>query len=74
MLNWAMAFFAVAFLGGILGISGVAVAAIPVAWILFALGLAMLLAFLVAGRRAPFPWTLRNLPGNSGPADSTEES
>lgn len=55
MLNWAVALFAIAFLGGILGISGVAGVAIHIGWILFALGLVMILAFLVRGRRAPFP-------------------
>jgi uncharacterized membrane protein YtjA (UPF0391 family) len=57
MLNWAAAFFAIAFLGGILGLSGIAAAAlIHIAWLLFGLGLALALGFLFTTRRAPFPW------------------
>jgi uncharacterized membrane protein YtjA (UPF0391 family) len=56
MLNWAAAFFAIAFLGGILGLSGIAAAAlIHIAWLLFGIGLALALGFLFTTRRAPFP-------------------
>jgi uncharacterized membrane protein YtjA (UPF0391 family) len=56
MLNWAAAFFAIAFLGGFLRLSGIAAAAvIHIAWILFAAGLVLALGFLVMGRRVPSP-------------------
>lgn len=51
MLGWALTFFVVAIVAGVLGFSGIAGAAVNIAWILFVVGLLLAAVLLVAGRR-----------------------
>ncbi len=53
MLSWALIFFIVAIIAGALGLTGIAGAAVDIAWILFVLGLILAVVFLLAGRRKP---------------------
>jgi len=53
MLSWAVTFFIIAIIAAILGFSGIAGAAVNIAWILFVVGLVLSLVFFVAGRRPP---------------------
>lgn len=53
MLNWAMAFLVVAIIAGVLGFGGIAGAAAGIAKALFFVFLALFVASLLAGRRAP---------------------
>ena len=51
MIGWAVTFFIIAIIAAILGFSGVAGAAVNIAWILFVVGLILAVVFLVMGRR-----------------------
>lgn len=53
MLSWALAFFVIALIAGILGFAGVTGAAVGIAKMLFFLFLVLFLASLVFGRRPP---------------------
>lgn len=52
MLGWAVTCFVIAIVSGLLGLSWVAGPAAQIAWGLFAVGLALFLAFLALGRHA----------------------
>jgi uncharacterized membrane protein YtjA (UPF0391 family) len=51
MLNWAFVFLIVGIVAGVLGLSGIAGAAVNIAWILFVVGLILALVFFALGRR-----------------------
>lgn len=53
MLNWAVTFLVIAIIAAILGFSGIAGAAVNIAWALFVIGLILAVVFFVAGRRPP---------------------
>jgi uncharacterized membrane protein YtjA (UPF0391 family) len=53
MIGWAVTFFIIAIIAGVLGFSGIAGAAVHIAWILFVIGLVLGIVFLLLGRRAP---------------------
>ena len=53
MLHWAMVFFVVAIVAGVLGFGGVMAASAGVAKILFWIFVALFLLSLIFGRRAP---------------------
>jgi uncharacterized membrane protein YtjA (UPF0391 family) len=53
MLRWAIGFFVIAIIAGILGFSGIAGAATNIAWILAVLFLVLFVASLVMGTRNP---------------------
>jgi len=53
MISWAVSFFIIAIIAGIFGFTGIAGAAVNIAWILFFVGLVMALIFMIAGRRRP---------------------
>jgi len=55
MLNWAVVFFIIAIVAAIFGFSGVAGAAVNIAWILAVIGIILAIAFFVMGRRPPLP-------------------
>lgn len=55
MFYWALMFFVVAIVAGLLGLSGIAVIASEVAWILFVVGLVFSIAFFILGRRPRAP-------------------
>jgi uncharacterized membrane protein YtjA (UPF0391 family) len=52
MLYWASMFLVLAVMAGALGVSGVAGAAVDIAWILFVVGLIAAVIFGLLGRRA----------------------
>lgn len=52
MLRWALIFFVVAIVSMLLGLGGVADAAMTVAWVLFVIAIILLIVGLVAGRRS----------------------
>ena len=51
MLTWALIFLIVGLVAGVLGLSGVAGAAVNIAWILFVVGLVLAVVFFALGRR-----------------------
>ena len=53
MLGWAVTFFIIAIIAGLLGFTGIAGAAVNIAWILFVVGLILAIIFAVLGRRPP---------------------
>jgi uncharacterized membrane protein YtjA (UPF0391 family) len=53
MMNWAVTFFIIAIIAAVFGFSGIAGAAVNIAWILFVVGLMMAVVLFVAGRRPP---------------------
>lgn len=52
MIGWAVTFFIIAIVAAVLGFSGIAGAATNVAWILFVVGLALAIFFMVRGRKS----------------------
>lgn len=50
MLGWALAFLIVGVIAGLLGLTGIAGAAVNIAWILFVVGLVVALILFVMGR------------------------
>jgi len=55
MLYYALMFLGVGLIAGALGLFGVAGVATQIAWILFLIGIVLLLVHLVAGRRTLSP-------------------
>jgi uncharacterized membrane protein YtjA (UPF0391 family) len=55
MLYYALAFLLVGLVAGALGLFGVAAIASQIAWILFLVGIVILIVHLVAGRGARVP-------------------
>jgi len=55
MLNWAVIFLIIAVVAAIFGFSGIAGAAVNIAWILAVIGIVLAIAFFVMGRRPPLP-------------------
>jgi uncharacterized membrane protein YtjA (UPF0391 family) len=53
MLYYALVFLIVGLVAGALGLLGVAAVASQIAWILFLVGVVILVAHLVTGRRGP---------------------
>lgn len=53
MIGWAATFFIIALIAGILGFTGIAGAAVNIAWILFVVGLILAIIFALVGRRPP---------------------
>ncbi len=53
MISWAVTFLIIAIIAGVLGFSGIAGAAVNIAWILFVVGLVLALIFMILGRRRP---------------------
>lgn len=53
MMSWAVTFLIIALIAAVLGFTGVAGAAVNIAWILFVVGLVLAIVFYVAGRRPP---------------------
>lgn len=51
MLNWAVTFFIIAIVAGVLGFSGIAGTATSIAWILFVVGLILAVVFMLTGRK-----------------------
>ena len=55
MLYYALAFLIVGLIAGALGLFGIAAVASQISWILFLVGIVMLVIHLVADRRARLP-------------------
>lgn len=53
MIGWALTFFILAIVAGVLGFTGIAGAAVNIAWILFVVGIVLAIVFGLLGRRAP---------------------
>jgi uncharacterized membrane protein YtjA (UPF0391 family) len=53
MIGWALTFFIIAIIAGVLGFWGIAGTATNIAWILFVVGLILAIVFAVSGRRPP---------------------
>jgi uncharacterized membrane protein YtjA (UPF0391 family) len=53
MLYYALVFLVVGLIAGALGVSGVAAVASQIAWVLFLIGVVLLVVHLVTGRRTP---------------------
>ena len=53
MIIWAATFFILALIAGICGFTGIAGAAVNIAWILFVVGLILAVIFVLVGRRPP---------------------
>lgn len=53
MIGWAVTFFIIALIAGIFGFTGIAGAAVNIAWILFVVGLILAVIFAFVGRRPP---------------------
>ena len=51
MIGWAATFFVIAIIAAVLGFSGIAGAAVNIAWILFVVGLILAIVFAFMGRR-----------------------
>lgn len=51
MIGWALTFLIIAIIAGIFGFTGIAGAAVNIAWILFVVGLILAVVFAVMGRR-----------------------
>jgi uncharacterized membrane protein YtjA (UPF0391 family) len=55
MLNYALLFLLVGLIAGALGMFGVAAVATQIAWVLFVIGIVLLLIHFVSGRRTLTP-------------------
>ena len=53
MLSWAVTFFVIAIIAAVLGFSGIAGAAVNIAWALAVIGVILALVFMIAGRSPP---------------------
>lgn len=53
MISWAATFFVIALIAALLGFSGIAGAAVHIAWILAVVGIVFAAVFAVLGRRPP---------------------
>jgi uncharacterized membrane protein YtjA (UPF0391 family) len=53
MLHYALVFLIVGLIAGALGITGVAAVASEIAWVLFLIGVVLILVHIVSGRRTP---------------------
>jgi uncharacterized membrane protein YtjA (UPF0391 family) len=53
MLSMALTFLIVGLIAGVLGISGVAAVATQIAWVLFLVGVVLLVIHMVGSRRLP---------------------
>ncbi len=53
MLSWAVTFFIIAIIAAVLGFSGIAGAAVNIAWALAVIGVILAVIFMIAGRRPP---------------------
>ena len=53
MIGWAVTFFIVALIAAVLGFTGIAGAAVDIAWILVVIGIVLATVFMVIGRRPP---------------------
>lgn len=51
MMHWALVFFVVALIAGVLGFSGIAGSAVNIAWILFVVGIILAIFFAITGRK-----------------------
>jgi uncharacterized membrane protein YtjA (UPF0391 family) len=55
MLNYALLFLLVGLIAGALGMFGVAAVATQIAWVLFLIGIVLLLIHFISGRRTLTP-------------------
>jgi uncharacterized membrane protein YtjA (UPF0391 family) len=55
MLNYALLFLLVGLIAGALGMFGVAAVATQIAWVLFVIGIVLLLIHFISGRRTLTP-------------------
>ena len=55
MLNYALLFLRVGLIAGALGMFGVAAVATQIAWVLFLIGIVLLLIHFISGRRTLTP-------------------
>jgi uncharacterized membrane protein YtjA (UPF0391 family) len=53
MIGWAVTFLIVALVAAVLGFTGIAGAAVNIAWILAVIGIVLAIIFMVIGRRPP---------------------
>ncbi len=53
MIGWAVTFFIIALIAGVLGFTGIAGTAVNIAWFLFVVGLILAVVFMVFGRKRP---------------------
>ena len=53
MLSWAVTFFVIAIIAAVLGFSGIAGAAVNIAWALAVIGVILALVFMLIGRSPP---------------------
>jgi uncharacterized membrane protein YtjA (UPF0391 family) len=53
MIGWAVTFLIVAVVAAVLGFTGIAGAAVNIAWILAVIGIVLAIIFMVIGRRPP---------------------
>ena len=53
MLYFALMFLVVGLIAGALNVAGVAAIAVQISWILFVIGLVLLVIHLITGRRTP---------------------
>ena len=51
MMGWALTFLIIALVAGLLGFTGIAGAAVNIAWILFVFGLMLAVILFLTGRR-----------------------
>ena len=51
MISWAATFLILALIAAVLGLSGIAGAAIQIAWILFVVGLTIAVIYAIRGKR-----------------------
>ena len=51
MISWAVTFFVIALIAAVLGFTGIAGAAVNMAWILAVIGIILALVFAVSGSR-----------------------
>jgi uncharacterized membrane protein YtjA (UPF0391 family) len=52
MLNYALLFLVVGLIAGALNLAGVSMVAVQISWILFVIGIVLLVIYLVTGRTA----------------------
>ena len=55
MLYYALVFLVLGLVAGALGVSGVAAVASQIAWVLFVIGLVLMLVHFISGRRTVVP-------------------
>jgi uncharacterized membrane protein YtjA (UPF0391 family) len=55
VLYYALVFLIVGVIASVLGASGVAAVASQIAWVLFVIGIVLLIVHIVQGRRLPMP-------------------